>query len=571
MAGQGTSVAAVTDRNTVFARTLIAAFAASGVEQACVTPGSRNAPLSLALADSPIRDWSHHDERSAAFFALGMAKATGHPVLVVTTSGTAATELHPAIAEADASQTPLIALTADRPTELFDIGASQTIDQRHLFGSAVRWEHDLDVPDPMDSGPDRTASLAVRIVSEATGILPGPVHLNIRFRQPLIIGAHPTGDLKIPQASQPSVAPDAESLSRLTSQIGARRGIIVAGPQTDRSHCRAVAEMGIALGWPILSDPISGLRSGTHPTAAVVGSDLLASADWLETATPEFVVRIGARPTSNTLSTWLARHPDIPQAIIAPGGWPDPMASAGLVLRSSVTAAVGPLGSAQPAPTEWLQRWKGADVAASDAARAAIDAAAGPSEPGVAAAIHDGLPSGSMLWAASSMPIRDVDSFFPVSDRPVTIHANRGVNGIDGLISTALGAASGGTPTTVLSGDLSMLHDIGALATAARLAIPLTIIVVNNDGGGIFHFLPQADHQHFERHFGTPHGLSLSRIATSFGIDAVTVDDTEIVAEIVAQPTNGPRLVEVLTDRSANVKIHREIAEAVRAALASLR
>ncbi|MEE9206032.1 MAG: 2-succinyl-5-enolpyruvyl-6-hydroxy-3-cyclohexene-1-carboxylic-acid synthase, partial [Acidimicrobiia bacterium] len=422
----------MTDRNTVFARTLIAAFAAAGVEHACVAPGSRNAPLSLALADSPIRDWSHHDERSAAFFALGIAKTTGRPVLMVTTSGTAATELHPAIAEADASQTPLIALTADRPTELFDIGASQTIDQRHLFASAVRWAHDLDVPDPMDSGPDRTASLAGRVVSESMGISPGPVHLNIRFREPLVIGDHPAGDLRIPQATQPSVAPDAEALSRLTAQIDARRGVVVVGPQTDRSSCRAVAEMGVALGWPILSDPISGLRSGTHPTAAVVGSDLLAAADWLEAATPEFVVRIGARPTSKALTTWLAQHPDIPQTIIAPSGWPDPTASASVILRSGVAAAVGPLGSAKPAPTEWLERWKAADVAASDAARAAIDAAAGPSEPGITAAIHDGLPNGSMLWAASSMPIRDVDSFFPVSERPITIQANRGANGIDG-------------------------------------------------------------------------------------------------------------------------------------------
>ena len=328
--------------------------------------------------------------------------------------------------------------------------------------------------------------------------------------------------------------------------------------------------MGVALGWPILSDPISGLRSGTHPTAAVVGSDLLAAADWLEAAAPEFVVRIGARPTSKALTTWLAQHPDIPQTIISPSGWPDPMASAGLILRSDVAAAVRSLGSAQPAPTEWLERWKAADVAASDAARAAIDSVAGPSEPGITAAIHDGLPSGSMLWAASSMPIRDVDSFFPVSERPVTIQANRGANGIDGFISTALGAASGGIPTTALAGDLSMLHDIGALATASRLAIPLTIVVVNNDGGGIFHFLPQADHEHFERHFGTPHGLSFSRIATSFGIDAVTVDDTRIVTETVAKPTDRPRLVEVLTNRSANVGIHREIAQAVRDALASV-
>ena len=560
----------MTDRNTVFAHTLVTALAASGVEDACVAPGSRNSPLSLALADSPIVDWSHHDERSAAFFALGIAKTTGRPVLVVTTSGTAATELHPAIAEAGASQVPLIALTADRPTELFDIGAAQTIDQRNLFGSAVRWAHDLDVPDPADSGPDRTAALAARVVSESRGIPAGPVHLNIRFREPLMIGDSPAEGVRVPETTSAFVAPEPEALSALVTRIAGHRGVIVAGPQTDRSECGSVAELGAALGWPIMSDPISGLRTGPHDLTAVVGSDLLASAGWLETAPPEFVVRIGARPTSTALTAWLERHPEIPQVLINPSGWPDPMASSDLVLRSGIAAATGPLGSAQPAPEEWLPRWKAADAVAAEAARAAIDAAAITSEPAVVAAVHDGLANESMLWVASSMPIRDVDSFFPVAGRAVTIRANRGANGIDGFISTALGAASGGTPTTALTGDLSMLHDIGALAAVSRLEIPLTIVVVNNDGGGIFHFLQQAAHNHFERHFATPHGLSFSRIATSFGIDAVTVDDTHAVADIVTNAGEQPTLVEVMTDRVANVAIHGRIADEVRTALAAL-
>ncbi len=548
----------------------MAALAASGVEHACIAPGSRNAPLSLALADSPIKDWSHHDERSAAFFALGLAKTSGRPVLVVTTSGTAATELHPAIAEANASHVPLIAITADRPSELFDIGAAQTIDQRNLYGSAVRWEHDLDVPDPADAGPSRTAALAARLVAESLGIPAGPVHLNVRIREPLVIGDAAVSGLRTPRITRASVTPDPDALSHLAARIAGRRGVVIAGPQTDRSGCGAIAELGAVLGWPIMSDPTSGLRTGIHDTTAIVGSDLLASAGWLDTASPDFVLRIGARPTSKALTTWLERHPETPQALIATSGWPDPMASSDLVLRGDPAAAVGPLRAAQPAPDGWLEQWKAADGAAAAAARHTIDAIETTSEPGIAAAVYDGLPDDSMLWAASSMPIRDVDSFFPVTDRAVAIHANRGANGIDGFVSSALGAASNHTPTIALAGDLSMLHDIGALASMARLEIPLTIVAINNDGGGIFHFLPQAGHDHFERHFGTPHGLSFSEIGRSFGVDTVAVDASQAITDAVAAAGESPRLVEVMTDRAANVEVHRSIAEQVKGAIAEL-
>jgi 2-succinyl-5-enolpyruvyl-6-hydroxy-3-cyclohexene-1-carboxylate synthase len=559
----------VADRNTTFVRTLIAALAASGVEHACVTPGSRSAPLSIALADSEIRDWSHHDERSAAFFALGIAKTTGRPVVVVTTSGTAAVELHPALVEASASQIPLIALTADRPTDLYDVGAPQTIDQRDLFGTTVKWAHDLDVPNPTDFGPTHTAALGARLVSESLGNPAGPVHLNVRFREPLLIESDSVAEVPVPEVTRHQLVPDPQAISDLATSISGRSGLIVAGPITDRSSCAHVADLGIALGWPIMSDPISGLRSGGHPTTAVVGSDLLAAADWLAEAPPEVVIRIGAPPTSKALRAWLGQNAQIPQILIAPSGWPDPMASANLVLRSDVAEAATRLGEAAAAPQGWLTRWKQADGAAAAAALSAIEATEFPSEPGVAAALSDALPNGSMLWAASSMPIRDIDSFYPVSERTVEIHGNRGANGIDGFVSTALGAASVGRPATSLVGDLSMLHDVGALATAGRHPIPLTIVVVNNDGGGIFHFLPPSGHQHFERHFGTPHGVSFAPIAASFGVDSIAIDDRIAFAEVLGVPSQEPRLIEVMTKRHTNVTIHRLIAEEVRAALAS--
>ena len=558
------------DRNTTFVRTLMAALVASGVEQACIAPGSRNAPLSIALADSKIHDWSHHDERSAAFFALGIAKTTGRPVLVVTTSGTAAVEIYPALVEASASQVPLIALTADRPTDLYDVAAPQTIDQRDLFGRTVKWAHDLDVPDPADFGPTGIAALGARLVSESLGIPAGPVHLNIRFREPLIIEPHPVDEVAVPQVTRHRLIPDPQVLPDLTASISGRAGLIVAGPSTDRSSSAAVADLGAALGWPIMSDPISGLRSGGHSTESVVGSDLLAAAGWLTAAPPEAVVRVGAPPTSKALRGWLGQNPQIPQILIAPSGWPDPMASANVVLRSDITPATAQLSEAASAPDDWLARWKHADAVAASAASTAIQGTEFPSEPGVVAALSDALPADSMLWAASSMPIRDVDSFFPVSDQTVDIHGNRGANGIDGFVSTALGAASAGRPTTSLVGDLSMLHDVGVLATAGRHPIPLTVVVVNNDGGGIFHFLPQEGHEHFERHFGTPHGLSFAPIATSFGVDSVVVDDRAGFSDAMSARTEGPRLIEIVTSRSANLTTHRLIADEVRAALASL-
>ncbi len=561
----------MSSRNEQFARVLVAALAASGVKHACVTPGSRNAPLSIALADSVITDWSHHDERSAAFFALGIARITRRPAAIVTTSGTAAAELHPALAEAAAARIPLVAITADRPTELLDVGAPQTINQRDLFGRTVRWSYDLDVPDPDDAGRMRTAALAARLVSAATGRPAGPVHLNIRFREPLLIGDD-TYDVATPLVVEGELAPDAAAVAPVSDAISGRRGVVVAGPQGEPSVAAAATTFAAAVGWPVMADPVSGLRVGDHPVDAVVGSDLLAAAGWLEKAAPEAVLRIGAAPTSKALRVWLAENHAIPQIVIDPGGWRDPTATAHTIVRADTAAALRALGGsgANPAPADWLESWKNADVVASAAAAAAIADGGYPSEPAAVSAVAVGLRDGASLWAASSMPIRDVDSFFPVSRRPGALFANRGANGIDGFISTALGAAATGDPTVALAGDISMLHDVGALGAMARIDIPLTIVVLNNDGGGIFHFLPQDGHEHFERHFGTPHGLRFADIAASFGVKSSRADTAEELIGVVADAGTVPFLVEVVTDRSTNVALHREIAVQVKEAVAAI-
>jgi 2-succinyl-5-enolpyruvyl-6-hydroxy-3-cyclohexene-1-carboxylate synthase len=559
---------AVTDRNSTFVSALVGALASAGVQHACISPGSRNTPLSLAFSAHPdITDWSHHDERSGSFFAIGLAVATGSPVAVVTTSGTATAELHPAIVEAHASGVPLIALTADRPTELFDVAAPQTIDQRSLYGNSVRWHHDLDVPDPADMPARAVAALGARLVLEATSAPGGPVHLNVRFREPLVV--EPAfGTTGTPAIGRPILEPDTDAVRNAADSIQGRDGIIVAGPSRDGRLPLALTELAEHLGWPVLSDPISGLRTGTHSVNAVVGSDLLAAAGLLDRLSPEAVIRVGAPPTSKGLRAWLTTT-SIPQVVIAPAGWPDPDASASAVLRADGRAALRALGAAlQPSTSGWLERWATADSTASATSLEAM----GPTltEPAAARSLAGAAPDGASIWTASSMPIRDVDSFFPVTGRPLRLLGNRGANGIDGLGSTALGTAATGVPTIAHLGDLSMLHDVGALATAVRLALPITFLVVNNDGGGIFHFLPQADHEHFERHFGTPHGLRFRDVAEGFGLDAVVAETVDDLATAVSDTGDQPRLIEVITDRMENSTLHRQIADAVREALADV-
>jgi 2-succinyl-5-enolpyruvyl-6-hydroxy-3-cyclohexene-1-carboxylate synthase len=556
----------VTDPNTKFARSFVAGLEAAGVIYASVSPGSRNTPLSIAIADSGITETSHHDERSASFFAIGIAKQTGTPVAIVTTSGTAAAELHPAVAEADAAAVPIIALTADRPTELIGRSAPQTIDQRHLFGPMVRWFVDTDVD---DAAAQSASELGRRAVSEALGTSPGPVHCNLRFREPLVIGG--AAALAAPHAlRRPAIAPPPETMATASKSLRSRRGIIVVGPQTWREGASGIAALGREWGWPVMADPLSGLRSGLTNTTGVVGSDLLAAAGLLDETPPEAVLRFGRPPTSKALNTWMTTHPEIPQIVVAPWGNPDPGGSAALVIQGDADLVAESLrGEAGDADRAWSARWQSAHAAAQTLAATTISDAPFPSEPAVAATLEAAMPDHSTLWAGSSMPIRDVDSFFPVSARAIAIHGHRGANGIDGLVSAAAGAASTGVPTVALTGDVAMLHDIGALATVHRHSIPLTIVVVNNDGGGIFHFLPQEGHRHFDKHFATPHGMSLASIAEGFGVEATKPTSDAALRAAIGHRSDRPRLIEVVTNRESNVAIHRAIATALRSELRS--
>lgn len=557
-------------RNAVFAATLVDALHRSGVHHACVTPGSRSTPLAVALSESAVIDWSHHDERSSAFFALGLARATGRPVLVVTTSGTAAAELHPALVEARHGRVPLIAVTADRPFELRDVGAPQTIDQQGLFGPTVLWSHDTAVPDPTQVAPAHVAALAARLVLEATGPPAGPVHLNLRFREPLITAGPVAAEATVvPRVHPVVVAPGPESVAEVAAAVAGRRGVLVAGPIDDPGIPEAAARFAAAMGWPILADPLSGLRRGPHDRGKVLAaSDALGWAGWIDRADPDVVVRVGALPTSKPVARWLEAHRDRVQVLVDPTGWRDPTASATHVVRADPTLTLEALaGLASPTAPQWIERWLEADRTAAAALHGFVDAEPFPNEPAVARLVAEAAPEGSTLWVASSMPVRDIDAVLLPGGRTLTVRANRGANGIDGFLSTVLGWAAASGAATALSGDLSLLHDIGALATARRLGLPVRIVVIDNDGGGIFHLLPQAGHPAFERHWGTPHGLDLTAIAAAFGVPAETVTTADRLSRLLEAPPEGPSLVRIPTDRAANADLHRRMRASVAAAL----
>ncbi len=566
-----------TNRNYAFVVPFVDALARLGLRHVCITPGSRSTPLALAFAaHSAIADHVHLDERAAAFWALGIAKTTALPVALVCTSGTAAAEYHPAAAEARQARVPLLLLTADRPAELRDAGAAQTIDQVGLFGRSVKWFHDVGAPVP-DAAFFRTApALAGRTWAAAVDAPAGPVHLNFRFRDPLhpevVPGDAPDpGPLTWPAYRPGRLEPEDATVAEVAGMVSGRRTLLVAGPQDDPSLPAALADLAAAGEFPILADVLSGARAGGHDLAAVVAHGAaLAGAGLLDRLQPEAVLRLGAQPTSKAVFRWLAEHPEVPQVLVDPAGWRDPDGAASLVVRADPAATAGALAKAigAPAPAGWLEAWQQADAAAATALSAGIEAAGYPTEPGVVAALARALPAGATLWAASSMPVRDADSFLPKRSAPLRVLSNRGANGIDGFMSAGFGSAQASrSPTYLLAGDLSALHDLSGLAAAARMQVPATALVVDNDGGGIFHFLPQVGLDHFERLFGTPHGHDLVAVAQALGVRAERATTAGELEQAVAEPPSEPRMVVVATDRHANVEVHRALQEAVAEAL----
>jgi 2-succinyl-5-enolpyruvyl-6-hydroxy-3-cyclohexene-1-carboxylate synthase len=565
--------------NLRFARALIGELCAAGVAAAFVCPGSRSTPLALAVAEQDLRHTVHIDERSAAFHALGFAKATGKPVLLLCTSGTAGANFLPAVAEASHARVPLIVLTADRPPELRAWGAAQTMEQRTLFAGFARWTEEAPCPSERNAEVAYARALARRAVIEATGPAPGPVHLNLPFREPLLpgsVGEPPT------QACKDATAPDAGV--RLEHDVSASiaselrriaRGVLVFGPDTwDPGLASAAHALATCLGWPILADPASGLRAGPPLDGRVIhcADLLLRDADVAASLRPDLIVRFGGQPTSASVGAWMARHAAADVWLVDPAaGFRDPQHRASRMLRSGsrqfcleTTTAGVPTAAAGA----WLLAWQHADRVTRAAVATALDAESRLLTPHIVRALWSGLPDGAALYAANSMAIRDVDMFAGPRAGELRLLASRGVNGIDGQVSAALGAAAAlRRPTVLWCGDLALLHDVSGLLAGRLRAVDLTIVVSNDDGGGIFEYLPAArlvPRPLFEDLFAVPHGLDLRELARGLGWDAVRADSLGSFMQALSRALRGGRhVIEVTVDRVANTAFHQSIYELV--------
>ncbi|MGH9182959.1 MAG: 2-succinyl-5-enolpyruvyl-6-hydroxy-3-cyclohexene-1-carboxylic-acid synthase [Acidimicrobiales bacterium] len=560
-----------------FAATLVDEWARAGVAHAVVAPGSRSTPLALALAgDERVALHVHHDERAAGFVALGVGLATGVPAVVLTTSGTAAAELHPAVVEASQARVPLLVCTADRPPELHHVGAPQAVDQTHLYGRSARWFCQPGVPDPATAHTWR--SLGARAVAEATGSPPGPVHLDLAFAEPLTgrPGPLPEGredGAPWHRAVGPIRGPVPAEADRLAELLGAERGVVVAGPGAARDDPAGVAALAGAARWPVLADPGSGCRL-PGPTTVAAFDALLRHRPFAEAQRPEAVLRLGPAPASKALARWLAESGARQVLIEADGRWLDPDRTAAVVVAGSPSgwcrALAERLGGAGGGG--WLGSWAAAETAAQAAIEEVLAAHPEPTEPGVARGLAAVLPEGARLVVSSSMPVRDLEWY--AAPRPgLAVLANRGANGIDGVVSTAVGVATAtGGPVAALVGDLAFLHDANALLGLAGRGLDLTVVVVDNRGGGIFSFLPQADlldHERFEMVLGTPHQVDLVALAGAHGLSATEVAEAAALAPAVAGAlgAEGTHVVVVRTDREANVAVHDELHAAVAGAL----
>ena len=565
------------DVTASFTATLVDEWVRGGVTDAVVAPGSRSAPLALALArNARIRVHVVIDERSAAFRALGFGLATGRPAVVLCTSGTAAANFHPAVVEAAHARVPLLVCTADRPPELRDAGAGQTIDQTHLFGDAVKWFCDPGPPGDEPGAGATWRALACRAVAETLGPPCGPVHLNLPFREPLL----PTGAqlLDVPgrAGGRPWTAtalaarvPSRADVERLVAIVRTHpRGLLVAGwgAQVAPECARRFA---VAAGWPVLADPLSQLRAGEFAISTYEA--LLRVADFADSHRPELVVRLGAPLTSKVATTWL--DDSITQVLVDPDNvWLDPHHAVSdrfaVDPELLLDAVARELGAPASNSSEWTRGWLGAE----QSARAAIDGVLGG-----AAAVCDGriardvagaLPAGATLVIASSVPVRALEwCMAPRSG--LRVLANRGANGIDGFVSTVIGVAQAGAPTRTvgLCGDLCFLHDVNGLIGASG---PATFVVLDNDGGGIFSYLPPAELPEFEHLFATPHGLDVVEVARAHGATAERVDDAgKLIAAIAAvdPAATDVNVFVVPVDRDASVTRHRALWEAVASTL----
>ncbi|WP_331232854.1 2-succinyl-5-enolpyruvyl-6-hydroxy-3-cyclohexene-1-carboxylic-acid synthase [Natronorarus salvus] len=578
----------IPNRNVLWGRAIADEVAKAGIDAVCISPGSRSTPLTVAFAEHEGVDvFSHLDERSAAFFALGRAKATGRPTPLVCTSGTAAANFHPAVIEASQARVPMVLLTADRPPELRDSGANQTIDQEKLYGDAVRWYRDLPEPEADDRKLRSLRTDIARAIWTAEGMPSGPVHLNVPFGKPLEPTEVPDDvperfSERFPLAADgrdgPFVTPHggtstlgANERRTLERAIGgAERGLIVAGP-SDTLDPEAVSALATATGFPVLADPLSGVRYGPH----VAHDDVLvcgAYDSYLDDRVvrtwpdPDLVLRVGAPPTSKTLQLFL-RDSDARQVVVDPAGeWREARFGSGEIAvvdpnRLCRVLAEGIDGT--PVDPDWRERFSGAEIGYWKLLESEENRLF---EGAILARAFDRTPEPCTVFVSNSMPIRDADRFARPRTADLSVLGNRGASGIDGIASSALGAGSASKRLVLVTGDVAFYHDANGLLALSRCGVDATVVLVNNDGGGIFHMLPiESFDPPFTSQFKTPHGLDFEPLGALYGFEFERVESVEAFEERYTDSlaSSGTQVIEVSVESEASHRTREAIQERV--------
>jgi len=574
------------NRNNFAAKVFIDQLISLGVTHACISPGSRSTPLTYALSENRrIKSFIHFDERSSAFFALGLAKATEEPVIVITTSGTAVAELYPAIIEAYMQRVPLIVCTADRPPELIGTGANQTINQRNIFKNHIRWFKDLGLPLLSKSGLQYFQKVAIKAFQKSLIDDKGPVHLNFPFRKPLepsvftdevskeIFSLKPQ---KVIQNKTNEVSVRSRAISKLVDELESqKRGLIIVGPMDyNQNSIVQIKKLSALLKYPILADGLSQLRFGvTEKDKNVLCNSnfFLQVKSFIDENDPEIILQFGRTPTSSALEKFLTETKANRYLINQYGDKFDPSRNAKKIFsidpKVFCEGIVSRLKSKKfnRGKSAWQNKFVKAEGTCEKIKLKYLDKPA-LNEPSIILETINTIPSGSHIFIGNSLPVRDLDHFLSNTAKKLTIYFNRGASGIDGVTSSALGIAAGKKHTFLITGDLSFLHDLGALSLASKYSAPLTIVLINNNGGGIFESLPIAKSEKIiKEYFTTPHNLNLSEIVKSFGISYSLINNraklkNHILKSLTKKSTS---VLEVKTDAGKSVEIRKNYLEEV--------
>ncbi|MCH1625438.1 2-succinyl-5-enolpyruvyl-6-hydroxy-3-cyclohexene-1-carboxylic-acid synthase [Fredinandcohnia quinoae] len=547
-----------------------------GVNDVIISPGSRSTPMAILMAEHPTMNVTINiDERSAAFYALGVAKAKQKPVAILCTSGTAAANYFPAIVEAFNARIPLIVLTADRPHELRDVGAPQAIDQNQLYGNFAKWFVEMAIPEDAEQMLKYVRTVAGRAAGKAMSAPAGPVHLNFPFREPLVPNLEMnnlwgqgrqerTKHVNI-LVGKPKI--DEDEIGHIVSIVkNVTKGLIVCGAHDDHEFVDVVTQLAEKLQFPIVADPLSQLRSGEHSKSLIIdGYDtILRNPEFCDVYNPELIIRFGAMPVSKALMQYIQKQPKATQIVVdGDGGWREPTLTATEMVYCDEVEFCNTLikMTTEKDRSDWVDTWVHINNIVKESS-SSIEDEQSLFEGRVFTELQEIIPRDATLFVGNSMPIRDLDTFFTNNEKQLKIMGNRGANGIDGIVSTALGVSSQNPHTILVIGDLSFYHDLNGLLAAKQHHLDITIVIINNDGGGIFSFLPQsAEEKHFEALFGTPIGLDYEHVVNMYGGTFNRVKNWEGFRTAINNSitSKGLSVVEVKTDRKENVAIHRKM------------